>query len=41
MRGIDQTAALAFSEAATDNLFAGLTTNDYEAFSRDFDTYMQ
>lgn len=34
----EKAAVLAFSEAATDNLFAGLTANDYTAFSRDFDT---
>ena len=32
---------LAFSEAAMDNLFVGLTANDYATFSRDFDTDMQ
>ena len=32
---------LAYSETATDNLFAGLTANDYAVFSRDFDTDMQ
>ena len=37
----EKAAVLAFSEASTDNLFAGLTTNDYAAFSRDFDTDMQ
>ena len=40
LSGADQAAVLAFSEAATDNLFAGFTTNDYAAFSRDFDTDM-
>jgi hypothetical protein len=37
----DQAAVLAFSEAATDNLFAGLIANDYATFSRDFDADMQ
>ena len=37
----DQTAVLAFSEAATDNLFVGLIADDYATFSRDFDAYMQ
>jgi len=37
LSGTNQAAVLAFSEAATDNLFAGLTANDYAAFSRDFD----
>ena len=41
LSGADQAAVLAFSEAATDNLFAGFTTNNYAAFSRDFDTDMQ
>jgi len=31
---------LAFSEAITDNMFAGLAANDYAAFSRDFDNDM-
>lgn len=37
----DQAAVLAFSEAATDNLFTGLTADDYATFSRDFDAEMQ
>jgi len=41
LSGADEAAVLAFSEAATDNLFAGMTANDYAAFSRDFDTDMQ
>ncbi len=41
LSGADRDAVLAFSEPATDNLFAGLTANDYTAFSRDFDTAMQ
>jgi len=36
----EKVAVLAFSEAATDNLFAGLTANDYEVFSREFDSDM-
>ncbi len=40
LSGIEKAAVLAFSEAATDNLFAGLTANDYEMFSRDFDSDM-
>lgn len=31
---------LAFSEAVTDNMFDGLTANDYAGFSRDFDSDM-
>ena len=41
LSGTDRAAVLAFSEAATDNLFAGLTANEYAVFSRDFDTDMQ
>ena len=41
LSGTNQAAVLAFSEGAIDNLFAGLTANDYAAFSRDFDTDMQ
>ena len=41
LSGTDQAAVLAFSEAATDNLFAGMTANDYASFSRDFDADMQ
>lgn len=41
LSGTDRVAVLAFSEAATDNLFAGLTANEYAVFSRDFDTDMQ
>jgi hypothetical protein len=39
--GTEQAAVLAYSEAIMDNLFAGLTANDYAVFSRDFDTDMQ
>ena len=41
LSGSDQAAVLAFSEGIMDNLFAGLTANDYAAFSRDFDSDMQ
>ena len=41
LSGTEKATVLAFSEVSTDNLFAGLTTNDYAAFSRDFDTDMQ
>ena len=41
LSGTDQASVLAFSETATDNLFAGLTANDYAVFSRDFDADMQ
>jgi len=34
-------AVLVVSEAATDNVFAGLTANDHAVFSRDFDSYMK
>jgi hypothetical protein len=40
LSGPDRAAVLAFSEATTDNLFAGLIANDYATFSRDFDTDM-
>ena len=33
-------AVLAFSEAKTDNLLAGMNANDYAAFSKDFDQDM-
>lgn len=39
--GSEKAAVLAYSEPATDNLLAGLTANDYAAFSRDFDIDMQ
>ena len=41
LSGTDRAAVLAFSEAITDNLFAGLTANEYAVFSRDFDADMQ
>lgn len=40
LSGTEKAAVLAYSETATDNLFAGLTANDYETFSRDFDSDM-
>jgi hypothetical protein len=40
LSGTEKAAVLAYSEAATDNLFAGLTANDYAAFSHDFDSDM-
>lgn len=40
LSGSDRAAVLAFSEAAMDNLFAGLTANEYNRFSRDFDADM-
>lgn len=41
LSGADQETILAFSEAATDNLFAGLAANDYDLFARDFDAEMK
>jgi len=41
LSGTDRAAAVAFSEAIIDNLFVGLTANDYALFSSDFDTDMQ
>lgn len=38
--GSDMDAVLAFSEAKTDNLLAGMNANDYAAFSMDFDKDM-
>ncbi|MGE5375526.1 MAG: DUF3887 domain-containing protein [Bacteroidota bacterium] len=40
LSGADQDAVLAYSEAKTDNLMAGMNANDYAAFSRDFDQAM-
>ncbi len=40
LSGDEQDAVLAFSEAKTDNLLAGLNANDYAAFSADFDQDM-
>jgi len=36
----EKEAVLAFSEAKTDNLLAGMNTNDYTTFSKDFDKEM-
>lgn len=41
LTGSEREAVLAFSEAATDNLFAGMAANDYAIFARDFDAAMQ
>jgi len=41
LSGADREAVLAFSEAATDNLFAGMVAADYEIFSRDLDADMR
>ena len=38
---IKKDSVLSFSEAATDNLLAGLNANDYATFSRDFDSHMR
>ena len=38
LSGTERAAVLSFSEATTDNLFAGLAANDYATFSRDFDS---
>lgn len=40
LTGADREAVLAFSEAKTDNLMAGMNENDYAEFSRDFDPAM-
>jgi hypothetical protein len=40
LTGADQEAILAFSEAKTDNLMAGMNANDYALFSKDFDEAM-
>ena len=36
----DRDAVLAFSEAKTDNLLAGMNSNDYAVFTKDFDQAM-
>jgi hypothetical protein len=41
LSGAEREAVLAYSEPITDSLFAGLAADDYAAFSRDFDGYMQ
>jgi len=40
LTGDDKDAVLAFSEAKTDNLLAGMNANDYAMFSQDFDQAM-
>ena len=40
LAGAERDAVLAFSEAKTDNLLAGMNANDYATFSRDFDQAM-
>ncbi|MGC1378496.1 MAG: DUF3887 domain-containing protein [Anaerolineales bacterium] len=40
LTGTDKDAVLAFSEAKTDNLLAGMNANDYPLFSKDFDQEM-
>jgi len=40
LAGTERDAVLAFSEAKTDNLLAGMNANDYATFSRDFDQAM-
>jgi hypothetical protein len=41
LSGDDREQVLAFSEAETDNLMAGLNSGDYAVFSRDFDKTLQ
>ena len=40
LTGTEKDAVLAFSEAKTDDLLAGISTNDYALFSKDFDEDM-
>lgn len=40
LSGTDQETVLAYSEAKTDTLMAGMNANDYAAFSADFDPDM-
>lgn len=40
LEGADMEAVLAYSEAKTDNLLAGMNAGDYAVFSRDFDAQM-
>lgn len=40
LSGAEAEAVLAFSEARTDNLLAGMNSGDYAAFSQDFDAEM-
>jgi hypothetical protein len=39
--GTERDSVLAYSETATDNLFAGVNANDYIMFSSDFDSDMK
>jgi hypothetical protein len=41
VEGADREAVLAYSEAMTDNLLAGMNAGDYAAFSRDFNADMK
>lgn len=41
LSGAEQDAVLAFSEAKTDTLLAGMNANDYALFSQDFDQEMR
>ena len=41
LSGEEKDAVLAFSEAKTDALLAGMNANDYTAFSQDFDQEMR
>jgi hypothetical protein len=41
LSGQEQEAVLAFSEAKTDNLMAGMNASDYATFSQDFDQPMR
>lgn len=41
VEGADREAVLAYSEAMTDNLLAGMNAGDYAAFSRDFTAEMK
>lgn len=40
LSGSEKADVLAYSEPVVDNLFAGMTANDYTTFSRDFDADM-
>ncbi len=40
LTGESRDAVLAYSEAKTDNLLAGMNANDYAVFSKDFDQQM-
>lgn len=40
LTGADMDAVLAYSEAKTDNLLAGMNAGDYGIFSKDFDAQM-